>query len=371
MGVYKPKGSPYWHFDFQFKKVRYYGSTNLTSKRDAEQYERDERRKAALGITEKPSLTVDDALGIYWNDKGQFESSSVTTDTLSKNLLRLYGAATIFHDIGDLEVSRAIAMRRGEKAKNSDKLISNASVNRETELLKRVVNHVAPKYKVPAIDWKRHKLKEADERDREASPDEEQALFEHLDDDLAALVEFALLSGARKNGVVTLLWSKVDFLNQTGSVKAKGGVWHKFPLTPRMIEIIKGRPKVGPFVFTYECKRSSPPRGDRPRRIKGERYPFSKNGWARKWYKALEDAGIEDFRFHDLRHTAGSRVTRASNLKVTQKLLGHTRIETTARYAHVNETDIRKAMLDAEQSRNSPKETGGNSENVNENRSVG
>lgn len=359
MTVYKPKGSPYYHYDFQAKGKRYYGSTGLASKRDAERYERDRRTEAALGKTEKPSLTVDEATGVYWDNRGQFESNKVTTEYQLANLNRLYGSRTFLHDIDDLSIAKAIATRRGETKRNSEDLVSNATVNRETELLKRVIRHVSKTYKAPDIEWRRHKLKERAERIREASDTEEAALFEVLrqeDADLADLVEFALLSGARKDSVVKLLWSKVDLSKGEASVLAKGKVWHKILLTPRLVAIIANRPKVGPFVFTYVCKRPSPARGDRPRRIKGERYPFSKNGWARRWYAALKEAGLVDFRFHDLRHTAGTRITRVSNLKVAQKLLGHTRIETTARYAHVDEVDIRAAMTAAEQSRNSPED---------------
>ncbi len=102
------------------------------------------------------------------------------------------------------------------------------------------------------------------------------------------------------------------------------------------------------YVFTYVCKRS------RGQRRKGERYPFSKNGWRKDWWRALEAAGIEDFRFHDLRHTAATRVLRASNnLKVVQEMLGHSDIGTTARYAHAMKEDVRAAM-EAAQSRNTP-----------------
>lgn len=141
-------------------------------------------------------------------------------------------------------------------------------------------------------------------------------------------------------------------------IKAEADGWHTIPLTARMIEIIRSRPRVCPQVFTYECKRSAPPirRGDKmlPSRKKGQRYPFGKQGWSREWRAALKAAGIEDFRFHDLRHTAGSRITRAcGNLKVTQKVLGHTSITTTARYAHASDDDVRRAMA-AVESRNSP-----------------
>lgn len=372
MTTYKPKNSPYYHFDFQFRGERYYGSTGCVSKRDADRYERDQRTEAATGKKEKPSITLDDGFGIFWQDRGTFEKAHKTTEYQIANLLRLLGGATLLHDLDDLSISGMIARRRGEtvrttftgKAKRKKKraeprLVSNATVNREVELLKRMIRFLGGRYKLPEIDWTKHRLKEAAERVRELSPDEELALFDKLraeDNDLADLVEFAELSGARKNAVVTLLWSKIDLRAGTAEVHTKGDVWHKFPLTQRMKLIIANRPKVGPFVFTYVCRRPAPQKPGQPRRLKGERYPFSAQGWDRRWRALLAEAGITNFRFHDLRHTAGTRITRASNLKVAQKLLGHTRIETTARYAHVTDDDILSAMENAEQSRNSPEQ---------------
>jgi integrase len=156
---------------------------------------------------------------------------------------------------------------------------------------------------------------------------------------------------------VTLLWSKVDLRAGTAEVHTKGDVWHRFPLTQRMKMIIANRPKVGPFVFTYVCRRPAPAREGRPRRLRGERYPFSKQGWDRRWREILASAGVTNFRFHDLRHTAGSRITRVGGIRAAQKLLGHTNITTTTRYAHVTEADILSAMENAEQSRNSPEQT--------------
>ncbi len=54
---------------------------------------------------------------------------------------------------------------------------------------------------------------------------------------------------------------------------------------------------------------------------------------------------MENFRFHDTRHTTASRLVRASgNLRLAQNLLGHEKIETTLKYAHVTDDDLRAAM---------------------------
>lgn len=385
MTVYRHQNSPYWHYEFQMKKVRYFGSTFCTSKRDAERYERDRRTEAATGKVEKPSISLDDGFGLFWATKGRFDRASKTTEYQLANLLRLLPAGAGIHDLDDIAISAFIARRRGEpkrsqvrrprKSKNGRppqnappaapaevQYVSDSSVNREVQLLRRIIRFLASRYRVPEIDWAQHRLKERDGRAREMRQDEERALFDRLraeDNDLADLVEFAMLCGVRKHAAVTLLWSKVDLKNGTAEVLTKGDVWHRFPLTQRMKMIIANRPKVAPQVFTYVCRRPAPEKVGKdgkaqPRRIAGERYPFSKQGWDRRWRTMLKEAGITDFRFHDLRHTAGSRITRSGGLRTAQKVLGHTRIETTARYAHVTEDDMLSAMEAADQSRNSP-----------------
>lgn len=354
MTVYRHKNSPHWQYDFQVKGVRYHGSTGTTTKTAAKDYEARERARIAKGETAKPDITVDEAFGNYWIQVGQYESNKDATWGQLERLKDYFGATAILRDMDREAIDKYVARRRGQKARNKDTLVSNATVNRETQLLKRVIRRVPAKYGKPEIDWEGVMLKEPKERARELSADEERRLFANLPDDLAAVVEFAMLSGQRRESVVSLLWSKVDLQSGRAEVRVKGGHWHSVPLTPRMVAIIANRPKAGPRVFTYLCERPAPARKDRPARVKGQRYPFSSEGWARKWHKALKDAGIEDFRFHDLRHTAATRVTRATgNLKVTQRLLGHSTIATTARYAHATDDDVMKALL-ATESRNSP-----------------
>ena len=54
------------------------------------------------------------------------------------------------------------------------------------------------------------------------------------------------------------------------------------------------------------------------------------------WYRARREAGIEEVHLHDLRHTFASRaLALGEGLPMIGKLLGHTQVQTTARYAHL------------------------------------
>ena len=69
-------------------------------------------------------------------------------------------------------------------------------------------------------------------------------------------------------------------------------------------------------------------------------------GNIKKGFKsALTKAGIQDFRFHDLRHTFASQILmRGSSLKDVQELLGHKDIKMTMRYAHLTQEHKRNAV---------------------------
>ncbi|QHL91258.1 hypothetical protein GVO57_11100 [Sphingomonas changnyeongensis] len=226
MSVYRDPRSPYWVYEFQFRGRRYKGSTGCKAKRDAERFEREERRRVALGDDIKRSLTLDEAFGLWWEARGRHHASQATENYQLKNLLAGLGKTTALADLGMVELNHYVARRRAS--------VADSSVNREVELLRRVVRYLAAlkAYETPEIEWGQLLLKEPKERVRELSADEEAALFAQLPDDLAAVAEFALLSGQRRTSVITLLWSKVDLAGRRAEVRVKGGGWHSFPLTP-------------------------------------------------------------------------------------------------------------------------------------------
>ena len=348
MSVYKPKNSPYWHFDFQFKGVRFHGSTGTTSKAAARQIEARERTRAASGRRQRQPMTLDTAAGRYFLEKAQHQPSSATTRYQLANLIDRFGAATLLADITDNEIAEYVMRRRAQ--------VSNASVNRETQLLKRVFRRADTVWKADIgdmPDWRELMVTEPAGRVRELTDDEEARLFGDLRGDFHPMVKFCLMTGQRLMSVLRLTWAAVDFENReiTLRVKSKrpGGEVHRLPITGPMLALLAEQRGAHPiFVFTYVCKRS------RGQRRQGERYPFSQGCWRRDWGKALRAAGIEDFRFHDTRHTAATRTLRVTgNLKVVQNMLHHADIATTARYAHATTADVREAM-EAAQSRNTP-----------------
>jgi integrase len=338
MSVYKPKKSKTFQFDYRWQGHRYHGSTGCTSRRDAERYEANHKRTVALGETVKEQVTLERGCSLWFESVGKHLASHATCLYQLGYLTVGLGANTPMQDITLRDLDSYIAARRAK--------VKNASVNREIALLRRVVNWLGERsFDTPEIAWKKLKLKEAAVKTRVLTASEQKRLFAVLPDSLKPIVEFALLSGKRKAEVVTLRWSDVDFVNMRASVRVKGGEVQSFPLTPRLRDLIANQPKACAQVFTYVAERDAPPRKDRVRRVKGQRYPFSRQGWDRKWRRALKAAGIEGYRFHDNRHTALSRTGR---IEIAFLLAGHSDIRTTKRYFHTAEEEVRAAMIAAE-----------------------
>jgi site-specific recombinase XerD len=68
------------------------------------------------------------------------------------------------------------------------------------------------------------------------------------------------------------------------------------------------------------------------------------NAWERDWFVMRAAVGLEDVRLHDLRHSYASLlVSEGLSLEIIGKLLGHAKIQTTQRYAHLADAPLRAA----------------------------
>ncbi|MDE0174362.1 MAG: site-specific integrase [Defluviicoccus sp.] len=142
----------------------------------------------------------------------------------------------------------------------------------------------------------------------------------------ADIIRLLLLTGCRKNEILRLRWSEVrdDMLEL---VDSKTGP-RKVPLNARARRILARQPRGGgAFVFPS-------PRGPgRPRR---DNLDF--------WFRVRREAGIEDVRLHDLRHTHASHAAMSGvPIPVVSRLLGHSSVRMTLRYAHLGDREIEQA----------------------------
>lgn len=341
MTVYRPQKSKYYHYDFQFKGCRYSGSTGCTSQRKAEAYERRVREEAALPTRQRPTITVDEACGLYQDKVGELPSWPTTSYILAA-LVEDLGAKRLLSDV-DQRAFQTFYAKRAKTRRPS-------TINREIDVARAVWEHAdKTRYDVgEKPDWRSLKRKDSARPDRELSVDEERMLFFHLREDVRDAVDFLLKSGWRRNEVLNLRWADCDLKQRTAVTRIKGGDLVRRALTDVLVALIERQPAESEFVFTYLCCRS------RKDRRNGSRYHLTPTALRKPFAEALSAAGIENFRLHDLRHTRATRIVRNTGSLLSAKAaLAHKSISTTQRYAHATDDDTRRA-LDASESRNSP-----------------
>jgi integrase len=207
---------------------------------------------------------------------------------------------------------------------------STANVNRSITVLKRMFNLAVREEladKNPC--WKVKLLPENNGRDRILAPEELQQLLSYLPRHAAMIVHFAYWTGMRASEIFRLTWDKVNLVNRTIKLAAEDTKTREPRLVyinDKALEILTETGRVRGLahnqVFTYK---------GRP--IKGIRTAF---------LIACHKAGIEDFRFHDLRHTFNTNMRKAGvDHSVIMKLTGH---KTAAMFHRYNTVDTADAM---------------------------
>lgn len=296
-------------------------------------------------------MTFDVAAARYWTEKGQYSKERDLTESIQR-LVDWIGPRTPIVEITDNTISQLVARRRGEPRMGRPKLglVSVATVNRSvTELLRRILTRARKIWRIPLPNepqWPEHILGEKDERIRELGFDEEERFREFERPDYRAVRLFAQATGLRRREITSLTWAQVDWSNGVMRVVGKGDKPLVLPITPEITEILwplRGHHETHVFTFVATRTIRNPKTG--LHYIKDQRYPITAQGWASVFRRMRRDAGVGDFRLHDLRHTALTRTLRSSkNIRAVQKMAGHADIKTTMRYAHAMLDDIAEAM---------------------------
>ncbi len=247
---------------------------------------------------------------------------------VSTSMQRNYKAALkhlipIFGGLNLLSISPKIISQY--KVLRKDKGVKPATINRELAMLSKAFNLAIREW-----EWikdnpvsKVAKEKENNERERWLAADEEKRLLGYCPKWLREIMVFALYTGLRQDEILSLEWARVNLLRKTALINnTKNDESRTIPLNKIALDVLLNRSKV--------------------RSIKNDYVFFNGNGkkinacnLRTSFYIVLKKAKIEDFRFHDARHTFCTRLAQKGiDIYKIAKLAGHKDIKMTQRYSH-------------------------------------
>lgn len=250
--------------------------------------------------------------------------------------------------LADVRPALLIETRKAlfEKESPRNKPVSSSTVNRYCSTMSHAFS-----WAMKELQWvgdnpffKISNFKEPEGVVRFLSDEERPALLDACKahgKDLHAIVVLALSTGARRNEILTLTWKDVDL--KTGLLtfpKTKNGSVRRVPITGAALGLVKELAAarklkdLDGLVFPGKTQAT-----------KGK--PLAIENIFRT---ALKTAGISDFRFHDLRHSAASYLVMAGvDMRTVAEILGHSDLKMTQRYAHLSRAHISDAVgkLDA------------------------
>lgn len=224
----------------------------------------------------------------------------------------------------------SIEKYRAERLKTG---VTKSTLNRELTIMKKMFNL--------AIDWKfadqnpAAKVKLFSEKDTQKekiiTEQEEAKLLSESPDYLKPILLTALYAGMRRGEILKLKWRQVDLDKRcVRTINTKGGKSRVIPINSLLFQEllkVKRQNRNSEYVFPN-------PKTEQP---------FTE---LKKSFKAAcKRAGIEDLRFHDLRHTFATRLVESgSDIVTVRDLLGHFSVRVTQRYTHSSQKRKEKAV---------------------------
>src|SRR5579863_1040441 len=333
MGLYK-RGKVWWMtFTYNGRQIR--RSTETADRRLAEAIEAKIKVKIIEGhyfeTLEEKERTFSELMERFEREHVVKNASQRSVRGYIKNLLPLFGPRTL------AEITPKLIVQY--KAKRYADGVGPAAINRELSTMRKAFNLAIREW-----EWCRDnpvsrvsREKENNRRDRWLSYDEEAVLLAASATWLREIIIFALHTGMRMGEILALTWNGVDLFRRTVTVfRSKNGERRTIPINETVLTLLKGRSKVRALRndLVFYGKACTPIDGHNLRRA---------------FRTALKKTTIENFRFHDLRHTFATRLVQSGvDLYKVQRLLGHKSPLMTQRYAHHYPESLRDGvkMLD-------------------------
>ncbi len=315
-----------WYVDFTFhgRRIRQFAGLTKDQARNVLAKLRIDKLDESLGFKRPggdepiPFDTFSkDFLELY---SKQNKKSWLRDETSLKNLKRFFRGATI-QDIGPEQVERFKAKRKAE--------VSPATVNRELACLKTMFSKAVEWGKLTANPVKAvKKFKENNVQERILNGAEARRLLECAGPGIRPVLIVALNTGMRRNEILSLKWHDVNFIKGFILIEdSKSGKSRKVPMNATVFETLKSLSRSSEYVFF------NPETKDHVKDIK--------TGFR----AACRRAEIKGLRLHDLRHTAASKMIEAGvDLVTVSKILGHSSIQMTMRYAHPTPENMKRAV---------------------------
>jgi len=136
----------------------------------------------------------------------------------------------------------------------------------------------------------------------------------------------AICTGARWSEISELTWKNIDFKGDKPVMtleKTKNGETRRVPLTGPAVPMLKAKRQANELKSRYVFPNLA---GDAPMQLR------------KAWERVVGSANLQDFKFHDLRHTTASYLANSgSGLHEIGKILGHRNQEVTKRYSHLTD----------------------------------
>lgn len=344
-----------WHCDFTTpdgKRIRQ--SLGTEDKREAQELhdklKADSWRSAKLG--EAPVKLFDEACIRWLREKSHKRSLDADKSKITFFLDHFHGRelSTITNDQIQVAISKAhnrkhkerwVEMRDRMKREGKPvpayraKPISESTKYSLQAFMRSLLRIAANEWgwlnSVPVVKARQPRNK----RIRWLTHDEARQLIDCLPLHLKPVVTFALATGLRRSNILDLEWSQVDMQRKMAWIhpeNAKGGKAIGVALNDTACGVLRGQiGKHNRWVFVHEIS-TTKPNGEKMPEIRKLRVDGNK-----AWNAALKRAGIENFRFHDLRHTWASWLVQSGvPLSALQEMGGWESIEMVRRYAHLS-----------------------------------
>lgn len=288
-------------------------------------------------------MLLKDVFRSYMAVSGEDRSAAYTDKLMFEAMDKFFGPKAV-NDITPLDLTNYLAQKRKERIKRNDQMVAlqPATLNKHTQFLRRLLNHAeALGQPVRPFRWKSFKVVEPEQTTSFLTIPQEHAALQEMDEYIRPIFLFSVLSGVRLANAIELKHSMVNWSDRVitfrGKSRRPGGKTYIVPITGQIEGVLRQEWNNHPeYVFTFKAKKTN----NRWGYTQGVRYPITRP-LIRAYWRRL---GLQK-RWHDLRHTFGTRLyNETKDIHLVQRAMNHSDVNTTMRYVHTDMSDVAAAL---------------------------